>query len=283
MYIPNLHFAHSTYLFIDGAYLSRSFHSSADLWFGQSVEIDFQSVKSSPWDASKLFYYDCSDDERKNDESEEEYTARLKKQDLAFDKIRELPGSHVWLGRLAGSKPGKRRQKGVDVRLTVDMLNHAIRENMSQAVLLTGDSDFTPLVESLLQLGVFVVIAADPVSTTKEFVYSGDNFVSLRLSQYFNWAKHPSKGESLYRLPEHTQQSGLLRPSDFPLIKSGSFTQFFTDQEFKINLFKTRDHEFTAQVLDFEKPGNHIGLRGTIQQKLESFIDLQYGKVNWKG
>jgi uncharacterized LabA/DUF88 family protein len=38
------------------------------------------------------------------------------------------------------------------------MMNHAIRQNMRRAVLVTGDADFKPLVESMVQIGMFVEI-----------------------------------------------------------------------------------------------------------------------------
>ena len=64
-------------------------------------------------------------------------------------------------GRITG-RPGNIRQKGVDVLLAVEMLDHAFRKNMDEAWLLAGDADFVPLVEAVTRLGTWVNVIYDP-------------------------------------------------------------------------------------------------------------------------
>ena len=74
---------------------------------------------------------------------------RIAAEESKYDQIQSVPGFHVRLGTVVGSKPRRLRQKEVDVQLAVDMLIHASRKNMSSATLITGDLDFRPVVRSL--------------------------------------------------------------------------------------------------------------------------------------
>jgi hypothetical protein len=74
----------------------------------------------------------------------------------------------VRLGSLSG-KGNRKRQKKVDVLLAVEALDHAFRKNMAQVCLITGDLDFSPLVESLVKLGTYVTVsyvASSGISST---------------------------------------------------------------------------------------------------------------------
>jgi hypothetical protein len=50
---------------------------------------------------------------------------------------------------MTGEKPKNARQKQVDVHLAVDMINHAVRQNLKRASLLTGDLDFKPAIKGV--------------------------------------------------------------------------------------------------------------------------------------
>ena len=67
--------------------------------------------------------------------------------------MREIDALHVRTGKLASRR---KRQKQVDVLLAVDMLTHSHLRNTKNAVLLSGDSDFVPLVQAVIQQGTFV-------------------------------------------------------------------------------------------------------------------------------
>ena len=90
----------------------------------------------------KTFYYDCKDDLKKATETEEQFRKRLE-QEEHFNGIQGVRGCHVQLGTLT-SEGTRKRQKEVDILLTVDMMNRAIRQNMDHAFLLSGDADFRP-------------------------------------------------------------------------------------------------------------------------------------------
>ena len=139
-----------TYLFIDGAYLREVYDGMMKDFFGEPGELNFDYIKSNTG-ARKVFYYDCLDDIPRKTESPEDFAARKEAQESFFDEMRSREGYHVRLGTLSG-RENRRRQKQVDVLLAVDMLNHAVLKNMSQAFLIAGDLDFKPVVDSLVGL-----------------------------------------------------------------------------------------------------------------------------------
>jgi uncharacterized LabA/DUF88 family protein len=132
------------YLFIDAGHLRECYGLAMRQWFDRESEVDYEKLKARVR-AFKLFSYDCLDDIQRSGETAKEFKVRVEQQQEQFDRIRSIVGAHVRLGSLAGSSEKRRRQKGVDILLAVDMMNHAIRQNMRRAVLLTGDADFKPL------------------------------------------------------------------------------------------------------------------------------------------
>jgi uncharacterized LabA/DUF88 family protein len=74
--------------------------------------------------------------------------------------LRETFGIHLRLGALVGSPP---RQKGVDTRLSLDMLEMAQLGAYDTAVLISGDADIAEAVEAVQRLGriVRVVLIGD--------------------------------------------------------------------------------------------------------------------------
>ena len=132
------------YLFIDGGYLDGVYKDVFDI-FGK-CEIDFCRIKTF-FEARRAFYYHCLDEEQGIDESDADYKKRVAPQMEKFDKIERLEGIQVRKGFLT-SRP-KRRQKEVDVSLAVDLLTHSFYKNMTMAVLIAGDRDFRPAVESV--------------------------------------------------------------------------------------------------------------------------------------
>src|SRR5438067_5819506 len=142
-----------TYLFIDGGYLREVYRDLFDPLFGGGYAVDYKSVKET-FNARRVFLYDCLDDVQKAGESKADFDARVQQQQDYFDAIDKVDGVHVCYGVLSHGR--KRQQKEVDVLLAVDMLTHSFSKNMDEAVLLSGDRDFRPVVESVVRLGTHV-------------------------------------------------------------------------------------------------------------------------------
>lgn len=167
-----------TYLFIDGGYIRSIYAKYFTPIFGPQYRLDVSQFPGSFWAPRKTFYYDCIDTIQRHGETPAQTASRIGQQRDSFDEFRSLDGVHVTLGRL---KRVRRRtvQKEVDVALAVDMLNHAVRHNMSRAVLIAGDSDFRPLVRSLLQFGTYVILASDPATTSRPLMRAADQHMCI--------------------------------------------------------------------------------------------------------
>jgi hypothetical protein len=93
--------------------------------------------------------------------------------------------------------------------LTVDMLTHAFHRNMHQATLLTGDGDFKPLIDALVQVGMFITLLHPLGETNRELLQSADARQPLILTR-LSTLLTPQSRES-FRLPlaEHRHPTAL--------------------------------------------------------------------------
>jgi uncharacterized LabA/DUF88 family protein len=259
----------TTYLFIDGGYLRRYYTKAALQWFDSEGEINIGALKQS-FKAQKSFYYDCLDDLLRPGEAQAEFETRLAQQEEFFNKIREAVGSHVKLGSLTGAVKN-RRQKKVDILLAVDMLNHAVRRNMERAVLLSGDRDFEPVVESLVQMGLFVEVAAVPGHFAKDLALAADSFREIRFNDFHFWTAMELRKKYPINFPT------LNSPSDRAvLVKRGKMNGkavsaygFPNDNIFYIDLGP-------------DKNKNKTVFQATDLQRLETYIALQYSPIVWE-
>jgi uncharacterized LabA/DUF88 family protein len=156
----------AAYLFVDGAYLRERLDHLAQRYFGgQPLPIDYRSLFGA---FEKVFYFDCTPP-RRGDETEDAFKAREKGAEARFRILRRLPGCHVFLGQTKNQ-----RQKGVDVQLAVQALVHVFRHNTREITVLSGDSDFKPLVDALVLEGAYVTLAYEPRSTARELIDAAD-------------------------------------------------------------------------------------------------------------
>lgn len=79
-------------------------------------------------------------------------------------------------------------------------MSHAVRGNMTRAILLAGDRDFTPLVETLVQFGLTVEVAGDFRSTSDVLAQAADVYRPLGISAYANFVE-PNVAKKLPALP----------------------------------------------------------------------------------
>jgi uncharacterized LabA/DUF88 family protein len=206
----------NSYLFLDGGYLRRRYEESIQTVFRVPGELDYSKMRDS-FACAKAFYYDCLD-EPKPGEAPAAYQARRQEQEDLFNRIREIPGFHVRTGTLSN-----RRQKEVDVALAVDMLTHAFYKNMSRAVLVAGDLDFRPVVESLVRLGTWTEVASSPSTTAKPLQWAADQHRELTVDVYHHW----SADEFIARHPKPTHGEGFVEwlPDEWNLRRKGRFRQ----------------------------------------------------------
>lgn len=195
VYSPRYRFDEEKYLFIDGGYFREAVKTISDKYFpGLGYEPDYEKVSSG---FRKTFFYDCLPG-KKSQETEEEYTKRTTPYKEFFNKLKKIRGFHVHEGRVyEGKNP---RQKMVDVMIAVDMLNHTIRGNMSQATFIGGDLDFKPLLDALVQNGMFITLLYEKDGASEDLINAADDSRPITVDTLYVWAS--SKFQKLFRMPK---------------------------------------------------------------------------------
>ena len=150
-------------IFIDGGYLANIARS-------QHIWIDFEKLTSEirlrisksveePLDLLRTYYYDCLP--WRGDHPTEAENQRYFKTRNFFTALRRIPRFDVREGRLQkfGTHPNGEpivRQKAVDLLLGMDVARLCLRGRLSHIALLSGDSDFLPVVNVAKEEGVSV-------------------------------------------------------------------------------------------------------------------------------
>lgn len=81
--------------------------------------------------------------------------------------------------RSCGTKHERWQEKGVDMRIGVDMLALASKNNYDVAILVTGDGDLREAVQAVKDLGKHVEVATFPVGRSDELVQVCDVMTEL--------------------------------------------------------------------------------------------------------
>jgi uncharacterized LabA/DUF88 family protein len=261
----------TTYLFVDGANFRRDFDKTTSQWFGQRVEFDFERIRSH-FNADRVFYYDCIDGIKNDNELEEEFKNRVSLQAESLDRIREIDGCHVHFGTTTGRGKNK-RQKEVDVLLAVEMMEHAFRKNMDRAVLLSGDKDFRPLVESLVRLGLHIEVVGDKKSMSRDLIHAADKSIKLTFDDYYKWTTrvhrdlrplsvifHNNMGENP---PRRETREGVCMECPLTLLVA----------------VEGRKHRVWLNLES--KGGGFLVADCDNLEDIDDYFELQYGKIDW--
>ena len=136
-------------IFIDGGYLREGFkriYGHDEINFpGLFVILKNLAVEEMRHpEVIRAYYYDAIIDP-------EEDLNEFKKQKEYFSEIEQHAVFEVKLARLKGTQKGK-KQKGVDVKLAVDMITKAFMNHYDIAIFLAGDDDFLDLVKAVKDL-----------------------------------------------------------------------------------------------------------------------------------
>lgn len=136
-------------VFIDAGYLS---HITKDTY--NLVRLDFELFSNelcAECNRELTYYYTAmphqshppTDDERVRYSRYRKFVSRLNR----------IENFRVRLGHLQ-KVDGKYQQKGVDTLFTVDLTQLCMRNRIEKAIIVSGDSDFTPAVEVANECGV---------------------------------------------------------------------------------------------------------------------------------
>ena len=176
-YPPNLML--TAYAFVDGGYLRKEAEKLSTPFPNphSTIEHIMSAVRNmggygrgvNSVFTRRLLFYDAVDPI--NGESDPNVQ-------LYWSAIEQLNDTEVRCGTIRG-RPGRQRQKGVDVLLAVDMLVGAHNRIFDVAVLVSGDEDFIPVVNEVKRGGVSVVVGGVLASTSVELRRVADRFIDL--------------------------------------------------------------------------------------------------------
>lgn len=137
-------------MFIDGGYLNAILHNE----FGDA-RIHYRALveeiigELGRLDLLRAYYYHCPPYQSNPPTPEE--SQRFSQMDRFFNTLRRLPRFEVRLGKLARYYDDQGnavfKQKRVDILMGVDLVLLAVKQRISHAVLITGDSDLLPAIE----------------------------------------------------------------------------------------------------------------------------------------
>ena len=107
-------------------------------------------------------------------------TKRYSNAQKFHSRISRLAKFEVRLGRLQYDERGRPTQKGVDMKLGIDLVQMSMKKDFDTAILITGDSDFLYAVEKAQEADVKVKLAYFPGSSiNREFHQSFDGYELL--------------------------------------------------------------------------------------------------------
>jgi uncharacterized LabA/DUF88 family protein len=260
-----------SYLFIDGGYLDCILEKFSKLFFNkETIDFDYRKLKSS---YKRAFYYNSLPG-KKSDETPEEYDIRSKIQNEKFKNIGRLPGYHFREG-VVRRESKKNTQKKVDILMAVDMLSHTISHNMDSVSLLTGDLDFQPVLDALVQAGMYTRLIYLPENTSDELISSADESYPINLSSFLYWLSESFLNK--YPIPEILHQINPEPIKGATLIKNGVYME--TKEAY---LYKRVDGKFVA---DLEQEKGEPSRRFIIHKDpefIQNYIISCYGAISWK-
>lgn len=257
------------YAFIDAAYLREEVDEILKQCFGENVNYEDLSLDKMTHNFTKVFYYDCLPPQNSN-ENKDDFHVRIEPNKQFLDKIHNYKGYHVFKGSTAGI--GERaRQKQIDVKLSVDMLMHTIRGNMSKATLLSGDQDFNPVVESLIEEGMWVTLWCNPKSASGKLIHAADEVRKFYIATIYEAL--PEKIKQECRVPSHGrgEYPALENPTKVGITSNGEKVEMQVGSE-RTNILIFRN-----------EPEEKSNYQGTNPNFLVNWIENSEDiKIEWK-
>ncbi len=158
-------------IFVDGANL----YSCVEQAFGVT-RMDFAKVRDElarGRDLVRMYYYNAPLPEQG------EMAEKARSQKKFFAALKFLDSVEVRLGKLVRQDSGEYRQKGVDVRLALDVARYALLDRYDVAVVVSGDSDVVEAVMVAKDQGKRVEIAFTRDGCSTELREASDCFIEL--------------------------------------------------------------------------------------------------------
>jgi len=161
-------------IFIDG---SNLYHGMKGLLGHASVDFRKLAEKlARGYELHRAYYYNAVLEQSVDPE-------KYRKQQSFFNRLRELPYLEVRTGRLKRREQGL-KEKGIDVKIAVDMVSMAYRDQYDVAVLVSSDGDYVELVHAVKDAGKHVINAYFDANRSDALRHACDDVIRLE-KDYF--------------------------------------------------------------------------------------------------
>lgn len=163
-------------IFIDG---SNLYHNLMSYCGKASLNYELFAKKlTGNREHVRTYYYNCPLDQTNNQQA-------YKSQQRFFNNLHNTPDLEVRLGRLQPKADGTKTEKGVDVKIAVDMITKAYKNHYDVAILVSGDADFVEVIKEVKDNAKHVELAAFPNQPCYHLKQSADRFIELNI-QFMN-------------------------------------------------------------------------------------------------
>lgn len=231
------------YLFVDMGCLREVQKRISHRYFQDEVSLEI-SLTGLRGNHHKVFVYDAVPAQNHGEEHAD-WDRRLNERMIEVKRIRSLDGFHMPLGDLRGRKAS---QKKVDVMITVDMLMHTVRGNMQTCTLLTGDSDFQPLLEALTREGMVTTLWCPP-HAPEDLRSAADSTRVLDIPEL--WPALARPGGAPLAANSCTQARALREGESLAIVKQdGRFFELTRGAEWLIERYDPQASAMSEQIRD---------------------------------
>lgn len=171
---------------IDGGYLSALTKHHLPKSNGKPRRLDYGELSQEialrcGADLLRTYYYDAPT--YQSPEPTQEEKERQKKFDRFIHSLNRLEKFEIRLGQLRKYYDEQGRpdfeQKGVDVLLAIDALRLSLKGKITKMILVSGDSDFVPVVKTVKDEGVEVYLFYHESSVHRELLMTCDNRIAI--------------------------------------------------------------------------------------------------------
>ena len=181
-----------TILFIDGENFLHKIEDvlkkeSKTKGFPETVNLDFNKLLSGALkglDPSRKIFYGAK--LHFNTETPKKSQELIKAQRKLINNLKNQGFEFIMAGNVRGQKVGSSmvfREKGVDVKIAVDLVSFACDKKLKTAILCSSDSDLQPAISEARKRRVEVIYLGFEISPNKGLTFTTNRTILIRNSE----------------------------------------------------------------------------------------------------
>lgn len=164
------------YFFIDGSNFYKGIKKQG-LKGWDATHLDLKSfclalIDSNIHKLVRIYYYDATVKQNWNKK-------RYQIQQQFFQRLRAQENVELQLGRLEGKYPNNIREKGIDVKLSVDLIRFAHNNSYDIGIIVSADGDYTPAIQLAKDMGKEIYNAYFPAIASFHIRNIVDKFIPI--------------------------------------------------------------------------------------------------------